>query len=287
MLPRRKLILDTSVCIDLANPEKVSPRDRQAITRHIRRRYRYCVSWVTWKELLVKLKRGDPQYWKKNLEPLRVLRLRGNVEYLDKPPCYAAQKLLGVGRDPCTDRWGRQIPRQPQVMSDVLDAIVRGADREALLRGDGWRYRFDLDDLDSFEDGTRTELASQLQGVRDGTFDPANSRIMAELLLRDLDIVPTQDSVDKFVSGLDASHRYDICLCSLAKNPNYDFFKKRNLSNWDDSQQLMYLCDPSMNLLVLDRDFLMRTKGSPQASRIITLEEVLRSCREHRSGVLQ
>ena len=65
----------------------------------------------------------------------------------------------------------------------------------------------------------------------------------------------------------------------LAKNRNYDPFKSRNLGTWDDSQQLMYLCDPSIHILTSDDDFFSRIAGSKQVTRVIKLSDLLASCR--------
>jgi len=274
LMTKLKLIFDTNICIDVANGV-ISESDWDSMARHIRRRYKYCISWVTWKELLQKLSRGQSSFWCKNVEPLRILRFGGPVVYLEKPPLFAARYLLGIHADPRTDRRGFPVPPQKRRMRDVLEAILRGADKETLRRGlKRWRYGFDLDRFDSEENQCQQEQALQLQGVREGTFDCADPLVMSVLLLKDLGLNPTKGQVERLNEGLDASHRYQISLCTLVKNENYDPFRDRRLGNWDDSQQLMYLCDPSIRILTLDSDFRNRTQESVQANQILTLSDL-------------
>jgi hypothetical protein len=172
-----------------------------------------------------------------------------------------------------------------QQMKDVLHAIEVARSKESLRNGvvirnkmtdRRWRVCFDLDHLDTYENQAQQKLAQQLQDVREGHREPVDPGTMACRLLDDLEFRPTAEECAKVALSLDAAHQYHCYLCKLTKDRGYNFFKNRNLGNWDDSQQLMYLADSNMFFLTFDTDFRKRIGDSPQSSQILFLPDLLK-----------
>jgi hypothetical protein len=57
----------------------------------------------------------------------------------------------------------------------------------------------------------------------------------------------------------------------VLKNPSYSPSKEK--SAWVDYQQLFYLADPAMHVLYDDNDFMQRSGGSSQKSRLLKLPD--------------
>jgi hypothetical protein len=135
-LLRPWLILDTNICIEVTKRNGAIPRSEWiGVGRFIRRHYRYCISWVTWKELLVRLARGAPEFFGQNKEPLRVLRGQGAARLLEKPPIFAIRRVLGIDVSDTTDVDGLPVPEYQEYASDVLKAVTVAPSKAALKHG--------------------------------------------------------------------------------------------------------------------------------------------------------
>ncbi|MBI3665489.1 MAG: hypothetical protein HY236_04565 [Acidobacteria bacterium] len=277
------LFFDTSICLEVVKKKgNINRDDWRRLTKYIRHTYRCCVSWVTWKELLVRLSRGEDQYWEQNREPLRVLRWKRDAVLLEKPPIFTIKHVLGVDAAPKAELDGRPaIPLSEQI-SAVLDAILVARNKIELKEGVKLPRKnqiivFDLDHFDLFESSTRLEYANLLQGLRDGIIIRSDSTGLSAWILHQCGLTPYTEHCEKLSSRLDAAYRYHFWLSDQAKNPNYDFHDKRHLGDWDDAQQLFYFCDRRIHMLTLDRNFVDRTEGSPQAPQVLLYSEFVNS----------
>jgi hypothetical protein len=89
---------------------------------------------------------------------------------------------------------------------------------------------------------------------------------------------PSGADAHKLSRALDAVNSTVNWFWSMSRNPGYDFEKHKN--NWDDIQQLYYLCDPTMTFVTLNtRDFMQWTKNSPQASQVVSWKEFCKNAR--------
>jgi predicted nucleic acid-binding protein len=69
---RPRLFLDTNICINAATG-KIAPEEWRRVRSYILQNYRYCISFITMKELFVKLARGGDEFFEKNKKPLNVM----------------------------------------------------------------------------------------------------------------------------------------------------------------------------------------------------------------------
>src|SRR5437016_11681334 len=92
---RPKIFLDTDVCINAASG-KIDTAEWRRVQNHIATHYRYCVSFITLKELFIKLARGSAAYFERNKEPLRVLYQPARRQFLPYPSVFALRTVLGI-----------------------------------------------------------------------------------------------------------------------------------------------------------------------------------------------
>ena len=83
------------------------------------------------------------------------------------------------------------------------------------------------------------------------------------------------ESRSKLLAGLDAAYHFDVSLWNLAKDKNYDF-RERD-SDWLDSQQVYYLCDPAAVFVTKDSRIKKRSRKSVQNDRILVYSEFVRT----------
>src|ERR1022692_2385856 len=91
---RPKLFLDTNICINVAN-RTIDPDEWSRVHKQIGSKFRYCISFITRKELLSKLARGADKYFQQNKEPLRVLFRPSKRRFLPYPSVFAIRTILG------------------------------------------------------------------------------------------------------------------------------------------------------------------------------------------------
>lgn len=278
---RPKLFLDTNVCIDVASG-KICPAEWRRVQKHISTHYRYYISFITWKELLTKLSRGSDDYFERNKEPLRVLCGPAKRCFLPYPSVFAIRTALGIKN---VARIYDPTLTEEEVVEKVTRAVIDAPNKTQLKYGIRDRTRkkgvlsFDLDHFDTHENGPQKEYAEILQGIREGTTDDKPERKKwAAWILRPHGLTPYTDACEKLAVALDAAYCFTASLSKFAKDKGYDF--KTHASNWDDTHQLLYLCDESMHFLTQDADFRNRTTNSPQSCRILTYREFARSTTE-------
>ena len=278
MLVRPKLFLDTNVCINVASG-RIPPREWSRVQRHINKRYRYCISFITVKELFSKLARGADDYIDKNKAPLRVLYGLAKRRFLPYPSVFTLRTVLNM-QSAARVADTHSLPEEV-ALEDELNAVLDAPGKAQLKAGFVMRKKektlfrtFDLDDFDVHENGPQNEHADLLQGMREGSIDKPDPLKVAAWMLHQHDLPPYPEQCERLAASLDAAYRFGYSLSQMTKDPAYDFH--RHASDWGDTLQLMYLCDESMHFLTSDRDFRIRTKGSAQASRILLYPDFVR-----------
>jgi hypothetical protein len=277
------LFLDTNICLEASKRRGgISEEDWSRVQRTIQSTYRYAISYATLKEILVRLARGQDDFFEQNKCALRRLvggRRLDNITYFDKPPLFAIERVLGMNVRPRIEIDGGPPILLKEWAIRVIKSILKAPTKAALKTGVKVRefrkthFTFDLDHFDSAENGPQGEHADLLQGIRTGTIDTGNRMIMSAWLLEQAGITPISAHCQLLSTRLDAAWRYALWLCGQAKNQNYDFHRHR--SDWDDANQLFYLCDPSVYILTLDGDFRARAAGSTQSNQILAYRDFL------------
>jgi hypothetical protein len=181
----KRIFLDTTVCINVANG-RISGDTWERAQSLIRRSYRYCISWITVKELFGKLSRGDSAHYDENKCPLRCLASGWGSPgplYLADPPVAAISIAL-----PEVDVPQRAKERDGSYLRTLVNLVLRAASKEEMRGGvlkKGSRHkgeRFDLDSFDSSENEPQRIHAAICEGLRCGSHVfPASSREYAAL----------------------------------------------------------------------------------------------------------
>jgi predicted nucleic acid-binding protein len=273
---RPKLFFDTDVCINAASG-KIDPAEWRRVQKHIGTHYRYCISFITLKELLGKLARGSDAYFERNKEPLRVLCQPARRQFLPYPSVFALRTVLGIRSAArihdsglTEEVWAEKVARA------VLDAPSKARLKDGIkVPNRKLTLSFDLDHFDRHENAPQNEHAKLLQGIREGKTDPPVPRNWAAWILKQHGPTPYTDDCEKLAVALDAAYCFTRSLSKMANDKGYDF--KTHASDWGDSLQLFYLCDESMHFLTMDGDFRNRTKNSLQSSRILTYRDFVTS----------
>jgi predicted nucleic acid-binding protein len=274
---RPRIFLDTNICINVANGS-IDPDEWRRVQRRLVTNYRYCISVITLKELFSKLARGDEAHFDQNKGPLKVLDTPAKKTFLPYPHVFALRtvlRIMSAARSDCSglaeEEWARA----------VLRAVLDAPSKRNLKHGIPVRNRrdqiqtFDLDHFDAHENRPQHEHAQLLQGIREGRVEKPEPKKTAAWILQDLGFTPYTKHCEKLASSLDAAFRFSSALSKLSRDKGYDY--GAHASDWGDSLQLFYLCDPSMHLLTSDGDFRTRTKGSLQSSRILLYSEFVGS----------
>lgn len=273
---RPKLFFDTDVCINAANG-KIHPAEWRRVQKHIGTRYRYCISFITLKELLGKLARGSDAYFERNKEPLRVLYQPARRRFLPYPSVFALRTVLGIkSAARIHDSGLTEEVWAEKALTAVLDSPSKTRLKDGIKVPNQKRMvTFDLDYFDRHENAPQNEHTKLLQGIREGKTDQPVPRKWAAWILYQHGLPPYTDECEKLAVALDAAYCFTFSLSKMAKDKGYDY--KTHASDWGDTLQLFYLCDDSMHFLTMDGDFRNRTRDSIQSCSVVTYREFVKS----------
>lgn len=275
---RPKLFIDTNIC-NYAADGRISADEWNRVRKYIGARYRYCISFITMKELFSKIARGNDEHWEQNKRPLHILYGPGERCFLPYPSCFAIRTVLGY---PASRNNGSPNLSDEKWSEVNMRAVLRAGSKEQLNTGipsinqERLGHSFDLDHFDQHENEAQKTLANLLEGMRDGWIDRPEPNIWAAWILHQQGFESYAEDCQKIVDALDAAYKYSTALSKFARNNNYDFRKPGNVTAWGDINQLFYLCDERMHFLTDDNDFTHRANGSSQANRVFLYEDFKR-----------
>ncbi len=288
-LCRPKVFFDTcvySAAAKQSGASGITPRDWTFVNHYVENRYRVCVSWTTFKELLCRLVNCRDEFFVRNQDGLKWADRHGRApsKFLEKPQIFAIQHTLGIDVRPKLDREGRPNLSQQKWSEGVLNAVFRARNKRELLGGvklgpkTKMHGTFDLSDFAAFEEESRSEFVRLSEGWRIGQVDRPSAVTVAINLLQDSGLKPDKELSQKLSLALGAVNSTINWFWSISKNPSYSFEKHKN--NWDDLQQLFYLCDPSMTFVTLNtNDFMPWTKNSTQSAQVISWQQFVENAR--------
>lgn len=280
-MKRPSIFLDTDVCINAAKG-RIPADEWQRVCHCLDTQYRYRISFITLKELLIGLARCEDEFFDSTKDPLRIVYEPSRRKFLAYPPVFAARTALGLAISRTFDR--RCAPTEEKYHELIYKAVLRASGKEQLKTVGvphphfaGRRFTFNLDHFDSHEDTPQNEYVCSFQSVRDGRVDKPDPLTMAKLMLEDMGVTSLDSGeYKKLAESLDAAYQH-VCKTSelIAQNQNYNISKHKN--NWGDQMQLYYLCDESMHFLTCEKRFLDCTAGSFQQSRILLYKDFVKS----------
>ncbi|NUQ28320.1 MAG: hypothetical protein HOQ35_07380 [Acidobacteriaceae bacterium] len=232
------------------------------------------------------------------LAPIAILELLSQLGTKDAESAFAAVQALprvhnpeACGVLPWSDDFFRMClfqlpPNKDLVTQSINNAIVRvlNANNAAELKAEGEEMR---ELLDNAKQEALNNFASLRDNMRtEGRLDAAEDRrIFAQSIARKADINPESVDVDFIVTHLAAHYCFEQQrIDSAATNSSYNIEKRIN--DEYDAELLIYLADPSLNLLTCDRGF-RRAKNSSQGARIHIVQPDMLQSPEGAIAILQ
>ena len=98
-------------------------------------------------------------------------------------------------------------------------------------------------------------------------------RLLPEQLLEAMNIERTQEAIAQTSAGCDAYFTFTVNLLRDSLMTDYKF--EDNSNDFHDGLQLLYLSRPSFCLVTDDKRSILRTRGSNQGDRILTVDQFL------------
>jgi len=283
----QKVFFDTCVYLDAVKQSGGIPlQDWRFVNHYIQKYYQVFVSWTTLKELLCRLENCRDEYFARNQNALEQASRhgRGSGRFLEKPQIFAIRNTLGIDVYPRVDREGRPSVSHQKWAQSVVDAVSRATNKRELLNGVSLGPKakiygtFDLSDFAAHEEEARSEFVRLSEGWRTGQVDRPRAITLAANLLSDSGVEPYTELSQELSLALDAVNSATDWFWNISKNNNYDFKKHKN--NWDDLQQLYYLCDSSMIFVTLNtRDFMVWIKNSTQVTQVMSWQQFVENAR--------
>ncbi len=286
-LCRPKVFFDTCVYFDaVKHSGGITVQDWRFVDQYVQNHYQVLVSWTTLKEPLCRLENCGDEYFPRNQDALKLASRhgRGSGGFLEKPQIFAIRSTLGIDVYPRLDREGRPSVSHQKWAEGVVDAVFRATSKRELsisvkLGPKTKMYgTFDLSDFAAHEEQARSEFVRLCEGWRAGQIDEPRAITVAANLLSDSGVEPYTEICERLSLALDAVNMAIEWFWNQSKVHNYNFERRKN--NWDDIQQLYYLCDPSMIFVTLNtKDFPKWTKHSIQAAQVVSWREFVEKAR--------
>ncbi len=270
-----KLILDTNVCGKLLTP--VYRGDLEEIKRCLSRNFRLVVSAETFIELLDAIKGGDGTHFESDKERLRLMAGGGSPTFLGLPGAFMLSKVFGIrcANIPSVSKLG------PSDFEKWFRLTLRAKSREEALQSgvrDPLEQRrkawvFDPTVITRQQRAAKTAHRRILEDVRDRQQRCPSPEVWAAGIALALGRRITQDQVSLLADRLAAAYHYHKELCAVIADGKYNF--EKHDGDWNDYQQLFYLCDPAISLLTDDGALRRRVGESSQRYRILDLRSFL------------
>jgi hypothetical protein len=260
---------DTNLCVKVLKSLSLQPKWSKAKEQFSRQGLEYAVCPLVLLELLAGLAKPEPAYFKSDLGRFIFLANGGNAEFLPFPGSFALKTILNANSP--VARFDKADFEQ------WLNVTLLAATRDDLSSGRVDLYR---SSLVSFGLDPATVEAQQNAGTQQHikTWEKQRSdkRILnrnewSALFLFSQGIVYQSGDLARVGEALDAAYEYNLVLSRLA--PGYNFRAAKNSGDWIDSQLLIYLCDPAMQIVTGDTRLKKRVAKSPQANRIWYIED--------------
>jgi hypothetical protein len=267
---RQKIYFDTDIVNNIADEHGEFRNKWPKVRALVEKAYSYRISFVTWKELVCRLARGDESYFKSHQAALRILHEPKPRIFMEYPPLFALRQVLGIVVPRDNRPRGGCLQWYKQCTTAILKAPSRMQADSALRK-----LEFDLAKFDEEESQPAHEQARLLIGRRAGQIDDIHPERWSANILKCFEQAPITANCQRLSHSLDTAFRYSESLCGLVKNPNYVPSSKKNVTAYWDMCQLFYLSDPEVKFVVRDRGYKTRVNGSHQAAQIVSWEDLV------------
>jgi hypothetical protein len=260
---------DTNLCAKVPKNPSLQARWSKASEQFSRQGLEYAICPLVLLELLAGLAKPEPAYFKSDLKRFIFLANDGNAEFLPFPGSFALKTILSTNSP--VARFSRADFEQ------WLKVMLLATTRDDLSSGRVDLYRSSLVSygLDPAKVEEQQNTGKQ-QHIKIWERQRSDKRILnrnewSALFLYGQGIIYKPDDLATVGEALDAAYEYDLALSSLPRD--YNFRAAKNSGDWIDSQLLMYLCDPAMQMVTGDIRLKKRVAKSPQSSRIWYIED--------------
>jgi hypothetical protein len=267
---RPKFVFDAQI-VSYVRSEKIPRAEWEGVRSYMSSRARYAISSITLYELLAGIEGGDDAHFHDNRERLRVLYEPARRELLPLAGDFVRSVVFGLPI--------RSKAFQPNKLKTWIEVILSAQTKKDLkegrvvLRGNADQsYGSSLAQFaDQIRRGKQMD-ADRLEKLRRKLLLPSTPDTWSREVLKRMDVPSDPANITKLQSSLGAAWRYELSRYELAKDPAYDFAKHD--SDWLDGQLLYYLADPVIHFVTSDRRLKNRARGSSQANRILSFDEL-------------
>jgi len=260
-MSRDKLIVESSVACKVGT-RSLPASDWTAAVQYLASQFDFVVSPLSFIEVLNSLACGDEQYVIPNLKRIEALSPIDPLQpvFLEMPGQFILREVLNC-RPVLVETY------QPWQMAEAMAVVLRHKSVSNELRD--WLAEIKA----NHQSGTSGYVSTQHQIRSLGQF-VGNRELWLRSKTKHLGILQlSDDEANRLSVAVDAAYEYATWLRNELKNPSYSASKQK--SAWIDYQQLFYLADPSIRILYSDNDFVQRSGGSGQKSRLVKLADVL------------
>jgi hypothetical protein len=232
---------------------------------------RHAISPVVLIELLHGMAKSKSSLFQQNRERFKVLKYRGQSEFLRFPAAFALNSVLGI-ESPVTEV-------RPGDFRQWLEVVCAAQNREELLSGSvdlnglsPMSYGFDFGLLARNRDERHRVHVERMKAVRHDGLESASPEVwVGELLKTHNFIRPKPEEISALCPRLEAAYLLDKELMRLSRDTDYKFDHKERSGDALDDELLFYLADSDLLLITGDRKLKTRICASSQASRVMLL----------------
>lgn len=242
----------------------------QRVLKGIPGRYKYCVSFMTFLEIMNALACGDENHFKNNRKRLLVLTDVAECRFLAMPGQFIRTKLLGL-----PDERPEFSPEQLQRV--WMPVIKRAGSKQELSSGNvvmaslpnevNLTYGIDLRMVSEQMKYGKNLWGGELGLAKDGDKQMPSAELHAAFILHfDVHASQNEENIALVSRGLDAAYCHLSQIHHESTKGGYKVGNK--LQDWIDNQQLMYLADPELTFVTADRPLIAKVRKSVDQCRV-------------------
>jgi hypothetical protein len=265
---------DTNLCSTASRDAGVMNRLKDLSLELQQANHAYVACPLVLLELIEGLAKPEPTRF--HLDKRRFLTLAGPMEgclprYLPYPGTFVMKTLFGVP-SAATRFAEADFGQWHGVISAALDRGALMGGSVDLFSSKLISYGLNPSIVAEQQQQGRQAHAESFEHRRRNRIPPPTPEQFAAVLMRSQGVLPqSMDDLKRLAVATDAAYHYEVVLNNLALAGGYDFAAREHAGDWIDSQLLLYLADPEMLLVTLDRKLRNRVQQSPEAARIIVL----------------
>jgi len=233
-------------------------------------KYEYCVSFTTLMELVNALAGGDENHFQQDRNRLLVLTSPAKCRFLPMPGQFIRNTIFGLPLE--------RPEYSPERLRQGWMPIIRralnkqelssgGVAMRSLAKGIDLTFGIDLGMLRKYMEDGKKLWGEELRLAKNGEKEMPPPELHATFILRfNVYALETQENVERLSRALDAAYCHLAQIHHASTRSVYRFDK--NLQDWIDNQQLMYLADPELTFVTADKRLIAKLGKSKDRGRV-------------------